>query len=51
MASFKLVPPDYRLAAIAQDYEKMRPMFLDEPITFAMLVQQLAVAEKSINLL
>jgi Nucleotidyl transferase AbiEii toxin, Type IV TA system len=47
--SFKLVPPDYRLAAIAQDYEKMRPMFLDEPIAFAELVQQLAVAEKAIN--
>ena len=47
--SFKLLPPDYRQSAIAQDYEKMRPMFLDEPIAFVDLMKQLAVAENAIN--
>lgn len=47
--SFRLVPPETRQAALAQDYATMRPMFMTEPPPFAELMQQLAVAEAAIN--
>ncbi len=49
--SFRLVPPAHRQAALARDYVVMRPMFLREPPSFASLMQQLAVAEQTINAL
>lgn len=49
--SLKLAPPGFRWAAIEADYVKMRPMFLDEPVPFADLMQQLAAAEETINAL
>ncbi len=49
--SFRFVPPPNRMAALARDYEKMFPMFLREPPTFAQVMNQLTEAEKKINLL
>ncbi|MES2356061.1 MAG: nucleotidyl transferase AbiEii/AbiGii toxin family protein [Pseudomonadota bacterium] len=49
--SFKLVPPDHRLAALANDYAIMRPMFLSDPPPFSHVIKQLADAEKTINAL
>lgn len=47
--SFRLVPPAERYAALARDYETMRPMFLREPVPFDELMRQLAEAEHAIN--
>ena len=47
--SFRLVPPEGRQAALAQDYTTMRPMFMTEPPPFAELMHQLAGAEQTIN--
>ena len=47
--SFKLVPPAHRLAALANDYAVMRPMFMREPLPFEQVMRQLAVAEQTIN--
>ena len=47
--SFRLVPPETRRAALAQDYATMRPMFMSAPPPFAELMAQLASAEKTIN--
>ena len=47
--SFKLVPPAYRLAALEADYAVMRPMFLNEPASFAEVMQTLTAAEQKIN--
>ena len=47
--SFRLVPPAQRHAALARDYEAMRPMFLREPVPFDELMRQLAEAEQTIN--
>lgn len=49
--SFRLVPPAYRLTALAADYATMRPMFLTEPPPIAQVMQQLAAAEQKINTL
>jgi hypothetical protein len=49
--SLKLVPPGFRWAAIEADHVKMRPMFLDEPVPFAVMIQQIEAAEKAINTL
>jgi hypothetical protein len=49
--TLKLVPPQFRWAAIEADYVKMRPMFLDEPVAFAALMRQLAAAQDAINAL
>lgn len=47
--SFRLTPADQRQAALAQDYARMRPMFLSEPPAFADLLDQLVQAEQIIN--
>ena len=47
--SFRLVPPDARQPALAQDYATMRQMFMSEPPPFVELMAQLAGAEKTIN--
>lgn len=47
--SFRLVPPEARQGALAQDYATMRPMFMSEPPPFAELMQRLAQAEQALN--
>lgn len=47
--NFRLVPPEHRRAALAEDYAAMRPMFLQEPPSFDRVMAQLAAAEQSIN--
>lgn len=47
--SFRLVPPQPRQAALAQDYATMRPMFMTEPPSFATLMAKLAEAERKLN--
>lgn len=47
--SFRLVPADSRLRALAQDYARMRPMFLSEPPAFSQVMDRLAQAEHTLN--
>ena len=47
--SFRLMPTDPRRGALAQDYARMRPMFLSEPPAFQDLLDKLAQAEQTIN--
>ncbi len=47
--SFRLVPPEVRQAALAQDYVTMRPMFMTEPPPFSELMRRLADAERRLN--
>ena len=47
--SFRLVPADQRQRALAQDYARMRPMFLSEPPPFDELIERLVHAEGAIN--
>ena len=47
--TFRLVPPDERHAALAQDYAKMLPMFLQTPPSFTDVMLTLAQAEARLN--
>jgi hypothetical protein len=47
--SFRLVPAQARIEALAQDYATMRPMFMSEPPEFDDLMAVLADAEKRLN--
>lgn len=47
--TFRLTPAPGRAAALAADYDRMRPMFLGEPEPFAELLGQLARAEEALN--
>jgi len=47
--TFRLVPPLARQSDLARDYATMRPMFMTEPPSFDVLLQELANAEKAIN--
>lgn len=47
--TFRLAPPEFRLAELAVDYEKMRPMFLTEPPTFAQVIAAVRALEQRIN--
>jgi hypothetical protein len=47
--TLKLVPPEFRLSELARDYEKMKPMFLKDPPTFAEILETIADAEQFIN--
>ena len=47
--TFRLVPPESRLAELEADYEAMRPMFLNEPLRFKEMLAVLLEAEHSIN--
>ena len=49
--TFRLVPPAHRWEALAGDYAVMKPMFLREPPAFDQVMQQLAAAEQTINLM
>lgn len=48
--SLRLLPPQGRWPALEADYVKMRPMFLDEPVSFAALMDGLAQAEIALNI-
>ena len=47
--SFRLLPPEGRLAALARDYAQMRAMFLTAPPVFDAVMTQLADAERTLN--
>ena len=47
--SFRLLPADDRLAALARDYAQMRAMFLTAPPLFDAVLAQLADAERTLN--
>jgi hypothetical protein len=47
--SFRLVPPEWRQPALAQDYARIRTMFKTEPPPFAKMMRQLAIAEAALN--
>lgn len=47
--SFHLVPPTERIAPLQADYQRMRPMFVSEPLSFQALLDQLADAERLLN--
>jgi len=47
--SFKLLPPSHREAALQQDYDGMRTMFLANPPTFSEVLRVLGEAEREIN--
>ncbi len=47
--TFRLLPPEARAAALRQDYEAMRAMYLSEPIGFDEVLAELAELEKRIN--
>lgn len=48
--TFRLLPPAHRLAALAQDYARMQPMFMSKPPSFAELMERLDRAEKELNM-
>ncbi len=47
--TFRIVPPDHRLADLRTDYRQMRPMFLEVPPSFDALLQELREIESRIN--
>ena len=47
--TFNLTPPLFRQAALAQDYEKMRPMFMSTPPRFSDLLACLSNTEAQLN--
>lgn len=47
--TFRLVPIMARQADLARDYATMRPMFMTEPPSFDLLLQELGTAENIIN--
>lgn len=47
--TLRLVPPESRMSALGGDYEKMKPMFFDEPPPFATLIRRLRELEDKIN--
>ena len=47
--TFRLVPPNFRLAELEKDYRAMQPMFLTEPPSFASVIEALRVLENRIN--
>lgn len=47
--SFRLLPPDTRLAELRADYAAMRPMFLTEPLSFDEMLAVLRAAEHTLN--
>ena len=49
--SMKLLPPPHSMAALRQDYQKMRPMIYDEPPSFDEILDELRQLETEINLL
>lgn len=47
--SLKLVPPDYRLPALKEDYEAMRTMFFGEIPAFDNVMDGIKQLENDIN--
>jgi hypothetical protein len=47
--TFRLVPPAERVAELARDYQAMRDMFLDEPVSFDAILETLRKLEARIN--
>ena len=47
--TFRLAPPEFRMAELDNDYREMQPMFLKEPPPFATVVKELSELEKRIN--
>jgi hypothetical protein len=47
--SFRLVPGEARLDALAQDYRDMREMFFGEPMSWEKIVARLRALEAEIN--
>ena len=47
--TFRLVPPDFRLAELEKDYRVMRPMFLTAPSSFASIIEAVRDLESRIN--
>lgn len=47
--SFKLVPPESRIADLRQDYQNMCDMYLKEPASFGEIITTLAALEQRIN--
>lgn len=47
--TFRLVPPDVRLAPLRRDYAAMKEMYLSEPPSFDEVLVELAELEKRIN--
>ena len=47
--TFRLLPTDERLAALARDYAQMRAMFIATPPDFDAVIARLAEAERTLN--
>ena len=47
--NFRLVPPEFRLKELEGDYRAMRDMLLDEPPTFAKILETVGELELRIN--
>ncbi len=47
--TFRLAPPEFRLAELERDYRAMRAMFLAEPPPFALVIETLRGLENRIN--
>jgi hypothetical protein len=47
--TFRLVPPDHRMAELSRDYREMQQMFLEPPPPFAEVLSRLQQLEDSIN--
>jgi len=47
--TFRLAPPEFRMAELEKDYSEMQPMFLKEPPPFATIVKELSDLENRIN--
>ena len=47
--TFRLLPTDQRLAALARDYAQMRAMFIAAPPGFEVVMARLAEAERTLN--
>lgn len=47
--TFRLVPPDHRIADLKTDYQQMQDMFIEKPPPFDSLLAQLEIIEEKIN--
>ena len=47
--TFRLVPPEYRLAELKRDYQAMRDMFLTAPPPFESVINTVSDLEREIN--
>ena len=47
--TFRLLPAEGRLAALARDYAQMRAMFIASPPEFDVVMDRLARAEAALN--